>query len=217
MRYGTKENQQKMSPSEILELFKAGNERFASGNVDMRDFLKHVGETADGQYPLAVVLACMDSRISTEAIFDMGIGDLFSIRIAGNVVGFRELGSMEYGCAIAGASLLVVLGHTRCGAVTAAVDLHEKRNTAVDATGCANLDSITDEIVDAIRDESDTDYNRSASNQEFVDSVAEQNVRHSMQRIHDSSSKLRALIDDGAVMLVGGMYDVATGRVRFLD
>lgn len=209
--------QEQTGPAEVLELLKAGNERFASGESLMQDRLRQVYATSTAQYPLAVVLACMDSRVATEVIFDLELGDIFSVRVAGNVSGRHQLGSLEFGCAISGARLVLVLGHTHCGAITAAVDLVSKELDARETTGCEHLPSITDDIVALIRDDEATPPYGSAGHDEFVDRIATRNVRHTMARIGEQSSVLREMIESGRVMLAGGVYDVKTGRVEFLE
>jgi carbonic anhydrase len=193
-------------------MLKDGNERFVKGEKLSRDLLRQVDVTAQGQYPLAVVLACMDSSVATEMVFDLGIGDLFSVRVAGNIAFEKALGSLEFGCAVAGSKLLLVLGHTRCGAIKATVDLVDQGKTALEATGCENLDSVADVITPAVKAETDTKENRTSSNEAFVDRVAEINVVQTMHNIYDNSPTLRGLIDDKKVMLVGGIYDVKTGE-----
>jgi len=213
----TREVQAEATPEGVLELLRAGNQRFVAGESIQRDHRRHVEQTAAGQYPLAVVLACMDSRVSTEMAFDVGLGDIFSVRVAGNIASDEDLGSMEYGCAVAGAKLLLVLGHTRCGAVTAAVDLAVTGSTAKEATGCENLDAVTGPIIESVRAETETTGDRTGSNKAFVDRVAVVNVRRSMAQIRERSGTLRDLIDAGKVLLTGALYDVETGRVDLLD
>ena len=208
--------QQQTSPAQVLELLRAGNERFASGEPLMQDRLRQVYATSAGQYPLAVVLACMDSRVATEVIFDLELGDIFSVRVAGNVAGEQQLGSLEFGCAVAGAKLLLVLGHTGCGAINAAVDFASRGVDAVEATGCKHLPTITDDIAALIRD-NEAALLGSAGRDEFVDRITARNVRHTMGRIRERSSILDEQIESGRVMLAGGVYDVKTGRVELLD
>jgi carbonic anhydrase/SulP family sulfate permease len=215
--YSTQELQQQASPDRVLRMLREGNERFARGEPIARDARRQVGVTSSAQYPLAVVLSCMDSRLATEMIFDLGLGDVFSVRIAGNLAGERELGSMEYGCAKAGAKLLLVLGHTRCGAVTATIDLLAAGNGELGTTNCEHLDSITACIAESVRAETQTTADRNGENEEFVHRVAVQNVRHTIEQIRERSRTLRGLIDEGRVALVGAIYDVTTGRVEFLD
>lgn len=198
----TRESQAAMTPSKALEQLKAGNARFVSNTTKSRDWSAKVMGTASGQFPFAAVLACMDSRAPIEIVFDQGIGDVFGVRVAGNVVNTDELGSLEYAVKV-GTKLIVVLGHTSCGAVKGAIDgvqlgnltgLLAKIHPAVEATGCNDS-----------HDES------------CVTNVAEKNVRQSMTEIHESSPYLAKYLDEGKVELVGGIYDVATGKVTFLE
>ena len=213
----TRDVQEQADPEKVLQMLKEGNERFVKGEKLSRDLLRQVDVTAQGQYPLAVVLACMDSRVATEMVFDLGIGDLFSVRVAGNIAFEKALGSLEFGCSVAGSKLLLILGHTRCGAVKATVDLVDQGKTALEATGCENLDSVVEVIAPSVKAETDTCENRTSSNEAFVDRVAEINVVQTMNNIYDNSPTLRGLIDDRRVMLVGGIYDVKTGKVTFID
>lgn len=205
-----REAQERTDPAQVLELLKNGNERFAAGEPLLQDRLRQVYATSTAQYPLAVVLACMDSRVATEVIFDLELGDIFSVRVAGNVAGPQQLGSLEFGCAVAGAKLLMVLGHTHCGAITAAVEFASRGLDAREATGCEHLAAITDEIAALIPEPCGVD-------DELIDRIAVDNVRHTMETIREQSSTLRGRIESGDVMLVGGVYDVRTGRVEFLD
>jgi carbonic anhydrase len=196
------ESQAAMTPALALERLKTGNARFASNATKPRDWSAKVMATADGQFPFAAVLACMDSRAPVEILFDQGIGDLFGVRVAGNVVNEDELGSLEYAAKV-GAKLIVVLGHTRCGAVQGALEdvqlghltgLLEKIQPAVEAAQCTD-----------------------AKQEACVTKVAEENVRHSMRQIRERSAYLAKYLDAGKLELVGGLYDVSTGRVTFLE
>jgi carbonic anhydrase/SulP family sulfate permease len=164
-----------------------------------------------------VVLACMDSRVATEMLFDVGLGDLFSLRVAGNVASEQELGSMEYGCGVAGAKLVLVMGHTRCGAVTATINKVAKGGSADPAPGFENLDILVGRIAESVHAEAETTTERTGSNEAFVNRVTAINVRRTMQHIQQNSETLRVLIAKGKVLLVGGIYEVETGRVNFLD
>ncbi len=198
----TRESQGAMTPSAALERLKAGNARFAANEMKERDWSAKVVATASGQFPYAAILACMDSRAPVEVVFDQGLGDVFGIRVAGNVVNDDELGSLEYALKV-GAKLIVVLGHTDCGAVKGAIDdvklgnltgLLAKIHPAVAAAGC-----------------------RSSKDDACATKVAEMNVSQSMKEIRARSPYLRKYLDEGKVKLVGAMYDVATGRVTFLN
>lgn len=214
--YSTRALQDRMTPAQVLEVLRQGNERFYEGRRLDRDLARQVGATARGQHPLAVVLSCIDSRTPAELVFDTGLGDIFSVRVAGNVLSPKVLGSMEYGTAVAGARLIVVMGHTRCGAVTAAVDL-VGANVA-EATGCQHLPPILTEIQRTV-DRQACERAASLSPEHkaaFVDDVARHNVIAVVKRIVDESDTIRRLVDDGRIALVGVLYDVGTGRMSFM-
>lgn len=211
----TRETREKLSPRDVLNSLRGGNERFATDAPLARDRKGEIGQTSGGQFPLAVLLACMDSRVPTETIFDQGIGDIFSIRVAGNIVTPEVLGSMEYGCAVAGAKLIVVLGHTKCGAVTATVNV--EAGCGGDGPACDNLGAVVTPIAEVVRADTETTGDRSGENSAFVEKITQQNVRRSMAQILERSSTLKGLVDSGEIDLVGGVYDVATGRVEFLE
>lgn len=213
----TTEVQDRLTPGEVLQLLRAGNQRFVSGRREHRDFRGEVKETAAGQAPLAVVLACMDSRLATEIIFDLGLGDVFSIRVAGNIVSEQGLGSMEFGCAVAGAKLLLVLGHTRCGAVMATADFAARGGDAPEYAGLEHLAAITGPIAESLRAETTSVSADDARDDGFLERVAVLNVHHSLREIRSRSATLRRLVDAGELLLAGGLYDVATGRVEFLE
>lgn len=215
----TKELQSRVTPEEVLQALKIGNERFRTGNRITRDLGVQVSGTSGGQFPLAMVLTCIDSRTPTEIIFDLGIGDTFTARVAGNIAHDKIIGSMEYACAVAGAKLIVVLGHTQCGAVNSSVRLAIDNKTAVEATGCGNLDTLVDEIQKSIDHEKCRcfDVMGDDAKSEFLEDVTRKNVRNSMKVIIKNSDKLRELIASGKVMLIGAIYDVCTGRVEFFD
>lgn len=207
--------QKLLTPGQVLRILKDGNQRFRSGERLHRDLGREVKSTAQGQFPLAVTLSCIDSRSPAELIFDLGVGDIFNVRIAGHVAREKVLASLEYACAVAGSKLIVVLGHTRCGAVTAAVDLFHQRETAYEATGCQHLDTLITEIQKSIDGSLNlADFpNRSA----FVDEVARRNVLRTMALLTQRSQTLQRLVYDERIAIVGGMYDVASGRVDFLN
>ncbi|MBL4798710.1 MAG: bifunctional SulP family inorganic anion transporter/carbonic anhydrase [Oleispira sp.] len=215
----TREIQNKAKPSDVLEMLKEGNKRFVSGEPIIRDSRRQIDNTAEGQFPQAMVLTCMDSRVATEMMFDVGLGDLFSLRVAGNVAAEQELGSMEYGCGIAGAKLILVLGHTGCGAVAATVDLVAKGDDKADAgEGFNNLSVITNKIAHCVHEETQTQGDdRHAKNTDFVKRITEINVQQTMKDVYQKSSVLRNLIDQEKVLLVGGIYNVKTGEVEFLN
>ena len=203
----TKEKQAAMTPQSALAELKAGNARFVSGHPLKRDLLADVKATESGQYPLAVVLSCMDSRKPIEIVLDQGVGDIFSARIAGNVVNDDILGSMEFACKVSGAKFIAVLGHTSCGAIKGAIDGVE----------LGNLTGLLDKIKPAVKQVPADVQPRNSKNLGFVDKVAEANARLVMQQIRERSPILREMIDQNQIALVGGMYDVSTGEVHFFD
>jgi len=203
----TKETQAAMTPQQALAELKAGNARFVSGHPLARNFPADVKATASGQYPFAVVLSCLDSRQPIEIVLDQGIGDIFSARVAGNVLNDEILGSMEFGCKVSGAKLIAVIGHSNCGAIKGAVDGVE----------LGNLTGLLNKIKPAV-DAVPADVTpRDSRNLDFVDQVAEANVRLVMQQIRERSPILNEMIDQGQIGLVGGMYDLSTGEVRFFE
>ncbi len=205
----TKETQMTVTADIALDLLKSGNERFLEKKQLNRNLNGQVDDTSKGQYPFATVLSCIDSRVSSELIFDQGIGDIFSIRIAGNFVNTDILGSMEFACKLAGTPLIVVLGHTSCGAVKGACDKAELGNlTSMLAKIKPAVDSVTTPT-----DESQ----RNSSNLGFVNSVAEQNVHLNIQRIIDESSVIADMVANQEVNIVGAMYHVESGKVTFLS
>jgi carbonic anhydrase len=209
MRAHTRETQASTSPQLALQFLREGNERFVNNLKANRDLLEQANETRDGQWPFATILSCIDSRTSAELIFDQGLGDVFSIRIAGNVVNTDILGSMEFACAVAGSKLLVVLGHTRCGAVKGACDHVEM----------GNLTDLLAKLQPAVYQERTiTDPAlRNAKNGVFVENVAKINVRRSVRAIVERSFLLEQLIEQERIGIVGGMHDLATGQVEFYD
>ena len=200
-----KESQQRLKPNEILEILKSGNKRFVDGNLTEK-YLKHqVNATSFGQNPFAIILSCIDSRTPTEHIFDLGIGDVFSIRIAGNILNEDILGSMEFGIHKIGVKLVVVLGHTNCGAIVGACN-HVK---------LGNLTALLDKLKPAIENEKTIIENRDGSNNTFVNKVAEQNVLYTIERMRNESELIAELETAGKIKIVGGLYDVETGKVKF--
>lgn len=201
----TAETQAGITPSGALELLRQGNRRFVSGERADRNLLSQVRVTSHGQHPFAIVLGCIDSRVPPEVIFDQGIGDIFTGRVAGNVVGDDQLGSMEFACKVAGARLVLVLGHTRCGAVAGALEGAELGNLT------ALLDKISpaQKVVVGADDPSPVTF-------ELITRVAEANVRRMVERIRKESPVLASMEADGGVLIAGAMYEVETGSVRFL-
>jgi len=206
MRTLTKEIQNSLTPAMALQLLRNGNQRFINNLKLHRNLLEQVNETSDGQHPFAVVFGCIDSRISAELVFDQGLGDIFSIRVAGNVVNEDIVASMEFACKIAGAKIVLVLGHTRCGAVKGACDGVEMGNLT------ALLHKIKPAIINT--DVTAFDPNNPYS---FVNAVAESNVHHVMDEICRASTILDQMVKEGSIDIVGGMYDVETGRVEFFQ
>jgi carbonic anhydrase len=198
----TEESLAAMTPTSALEKLKKGNARFVEGNMKSRNWLAKASATAGGQYPFATILACMDSRAPIEIIFDQGIGDVFGIRIAGNIVNDDVLGSMEYATKVVGSKLLVVLGHTSCGAVKGSID-------------DAKLGNLTG-LLAKIRPAVSASGPGSAKDDAYVNKVAQANVSQAMKEIREKSPTIKAQLDDGTVSLVGAMYDVSTGKVTFL-
>ena len=205
MRTLTKELRDKLTPEDAIEVLKAGNKRFVNNLKAHRNLLEQVNETADSQHPFAVILSCMDSRTSVELIFDQGLGDIFSIRIAGNILNNDILGSLEFATAIAGSKVIVVLGHTKCGAITAACD-----NVTLN-----NLTILLDKIRPAINKETETKNRRDGSNSSFVLNVTKLNVLMTIKDIKNKSNIIADLIRTGTIDIVGGIYDVDYGRVEF--
>lgn len=203
----TKESQAAMTPKQALEELREGNARFVAGAPLHRDFPAQVKATASGQYPFAVVLSCLDSRQPIEIVFDQGIGDIFSARVAGNVLNDDILGSMEFACKVSGAKLIAVIGHSNCGAIKGAVDDVE----------LGNLTGLLAKIKPAIDAVPADVQPRTSKNYAFVNAVAEENVRLVMKEIRERSPILREMLDQGEIGLVGGMYDLSTGKVQFYD
>jgi carbonic anhydrase len=203
----TKASQAAMTPPQALQELRDGNARFVAGRPLLRNFSAEVKATAAGQYPFAVVLSCLDSRQPVEIVLDQGIGDIFSARVAGNVLNDDILGSMEFACKVSGAKLIAVVGHSNCGAIKGAVDDVELGNlTGLLAKIKPAIDSVPAEVQPRI-----------SKNYSFVDQVSAANVRLVMKEIRERSPILREMLDQGQIALVGGMYDLATGKVQFYD
>ena len=207
MKAHTKESQAAMTPQTSLQALKDGNERFVNASQVVRDLNAQVDATSTGQFPFATVLHCIDSRVSAEHIFDQGIGDLFSIRIAGNFVNEDILGSMEFACKLAGTKVLVVLGHTAWGAVKGACD-HARMG---------NLTALINKIEPAVAavDQPTDESLRNSANIDFVNTVAAKNVEMTLNDIRTKSTILKDLEADGDLIIVGGMYDISNGKVTF--
>ena len=205
MKTLTKELQAAIPPGLAIELLKDGNKRFVNNLKFNRNLLQQANETSDGQHPFAVILSCIDSRTSAELIFDQGLGDVFSVRIAGNIINEDILGSMEFGCKVAGAKIIVVLGHTKCGAVKGACDHVEM----------GNLTALLTKIRPAVDDESTIKENRNSGNNDFVEKVSVINVKRTVQAIMERSTILKEMIDAGQIGIIGGTHNIATGEVTF--
>lgn len=205
MKTLTKEMQTAITPSKALELLQEGNKRFVNNLKINRNLLQQANETSDGQHPFAVILSCIDSRTSAELIFDQGLGDIFSVRIAGNIINEDILGSMEFACKVAGSKIIVVLGHTKCGAVKGACDHVEM----------GNLTALLTKIRPAVDDETTTKENRNSKNSDFVENVAAINVKRTVKSIMERSPILKEMIESGQIGIVGGTHDITKGEVTF--
>lgn len=209
MKAHTRETQATMTPQKALGFLKEGNVRFQNNLKANRNLLEQVNDTSDGQFPFATILSCIDSRVSAELVFDQGLGDIFSVRIAGNFVNEDILGSMEFACKLAGTKLIVVLGHTSCGAVKGACD---------DAK-LGNLTKLIEKItpaVKAVTEPKDASL-RNSKNLEFVDNVSHMNVKLTIDRIHAESPILTEMEKNGEILIIGAMYDINTGEVKFYE
>lgn len=207
MRTFTKETQDELTPELALNLLKQGNARFVNNIKAHRNLLEQVNETSAGQFPFAAILSCIDSRTSAELIFDQGLGDILSIRIAGNILNEDILGSMEFSCKLAGSKLIVVLGHTNCGAITGAC------NNIV----LGNITGLLNKIKPAIEQETETKTNRTVNNEVFLRNVTVNNVFITVKKVREQSSILHAMEQTGEIKIIGGLYDVDTGQVTFFE
>ena len=207
MKTHTKETQELLTPRMAMNILREGNERFIRNLKQQRNLLEQVNDTRDGQWPFATVLSCIDSRTSAELIFDQGLGDIFSVRIAGNIINEDILGSMEFACKVAGSKLIVVLGHTKCGAVKGACDHVEM----------GNLTELLSKIQPAVYQENVTKKDRTSANYTFVENVAEINVKRSVKNIIERSFILEQMVENGQIGVIGAMYNIETGVVDFYD
>ncbi len=207
MRAHSKETQASLTPRMAMEILQEGNGRFIKNLKAQRDLLEQVNDTREGQWPFATILSCIDSRTSAELVFDQGLGDIFSIRIAGNIVNTDILGSMEFACKVAGSKLIVVLGHTKCGAVKGACDHVEM----------GNLTELPSKLQPAVYSESETTAadKRNSKNGKFVENVATLNVKRSVKNIIERSFILEEMLNKGEIGIVGAMYNIDTGKVEF--
>jgi len=207
MKAHSKETQANLTPRKALQILKEGNERFIHNLKVQRDLLEQVNDTREGQWPFAIILSCIDSRTSSELIFDQGLGDVFSVRIAGNIVNTDILGSMEFACKLAGSKLIVVLGHTKCGAVKGACDHVEM----------GNLTELLAKLQPAVYQENETKTDRNSKNKTFVENVATINVKRNVKNIIERSFILEQMVENGEIGVVGAMYNIETGEVEFYD
>ena len=203
----TAETQAALTPMEVLQRLKDGNERFLNNQAVSRDFLGQVRQTAGGQYPMAAVLGCIDSRVPHEIVFDKGVGDIFSARVAGNFVNTDILGSLEFATAVAGSKVIVVLGHTECGAVKGACDHVE----------LGNLTATLSNIAPAVYAVDDIEGPRTSANKDFVHAVAVENVEMTVRNMVERSPVMHGLVEAGDLIVIGAMHDVATGEVTFFE
>lgn len=216
--YATRELQHRLTPQQVLQILIDGNERFLTGRRLTRDFGRQLNATAHGQHPIAVILSCIDSRAPAELIFDLGLGDIFSVRVAGNVISQKVLGSIEYACAVAGAKLVLVTGHTRCGAVTAAVSAASSSSSVTETTGCKHLEPIVRDIQLSLDSDLIQRFENAAGEAQVacVDEVARRNVARSVTTILEQSQTLSDLVKAERIAVIGAMYDVTTGKIDFL-
>lgn len=211
MKAHTFETQTTITPEKALDILREGNERFVKNLKANRDLLSQVNDTRAGQWPFAVVLSCIDSRTSAELIFDQGLGDIFSVRIAGNFVNQDILGSMEFGCNVAGSKLVVVLGHTKCGALKGGLDA-----AAIQGLGMDNLNHLIDHFDHIIKDIIVDGEERSSKNEDLLERLNQSNVKNAIEDIRTKSSTLKKLEDEGKIKIVGANYDVETGVVTWI-
>ncbi len=207
MRTHTKETQEGLTPEHALDILKEGNARFVNNIKAHRNLLEQVNETKSGQFPFAAILSCIDSRTSAELIFDQGLGDVFSIRIAGNILNDDILGSMEFACKIAGSKLIVVLGHTKCGAIEGACDNIE----------LGHITTLLNKVKPAIAIEKETSADRNSKNKKFVENVTVNNITLTVQKVKEQSPMLREMEQSGKIKIIGGLYDLDTGIVTFFE
>jgi len=203
----TQEEQASLTPARVMELLKEGNKRFVNGEVTLRNHKEQNRRAAANQFPKAIVLSCVDSRVPVEDVFDRGIGDMFVARVAGNFVNTDILGSMEFACKVSGAKLILVLGHEYCGAVKGAID----------AVELGNITAMLEKIKPAVNSFLDYEREKASSNAEFVHMVAEKNVQLNVARIRQESPILQEMEATGEIKIVGAMYNMETGQVNFME
>jgi carbonic anhydrase len=207
MKTLTKAMQDAITPEIALHLLREGNKRFINNLKVNRSLLQQANETSDGQHPFAVILSCIDSRTSVELIFDQGLGDVFSVRIAGSIINEDILGSMEFACKVAGTKIIVVLGHSKCGAVKGACDNIEM----------GNLTALLNKLHAAVKDEKSTIDNRDSSNEQFVEKVTTIHIKNTIHAIMERSPILKELILAGKCGIIGGYHDITSGEVSFYE
>lgn len=207
MRTMDEETQRNLTPQKALQILKEGNNRFVNNLKADRNHLQQINDTRDGQWPFAVILSCIDSRTPAELIFDQGLGDIFSVRVAGNVINDDVLGSLEYACKIAGSKMVVVLGHTKCGAIKGACD----------GVQMGHVSTLLNKIQPAIYGETTITEHRDSSNEAFLNAVTQLNMERSVKMILEQSAILREMIHAGEVGIIGAVYDVETGHVEFYE
>ncbi|MFM1802179.1 MAG: Carbonic anhydrase 2, partial [Planctomycetota bacterium] len=212
--YSTQELQSQMTPAQVLDVLMDGNERFRTDQRLRRDLTRQTVGSSQGQHPLAVILSCIDSRSPAELIFDLGLGDIFSIRVAGNIVGGKILGSMEYATEVAGAKLIMVLGHSQCGAVTAAIQLKDSEKPIAEVTGCQHLNDVISriEVNTSLKPGMDTEIKSQIINQ-----TIRENVVHSVKTILNESQTIQKLVAQGKIAIVGAVYHVDSGITELLQ
>lgn len=202
----TKEDQDKLTPVQVIDLLREGNSRFVAGEVTIRNHKAQIRKAVLSQYPKAIVLSCVDSRVPVEDVFDRGIGDMFVARVAGNFVNPDILGSMEFACRVSGSKVILILGHEHCGAV----------KSAIDGVELGNITEMLSKVAPAI-EQTKYDGERKSSNEEYVHHVTELNVRLNIERVRNESPILKQMEVDGEIAICGGLYDMDNGEVTFLD
>jgi len=202
----TKEQRDALTPEQIIQSFKEGNERFMNNDLTARDHSALVRNSTNGQFPKAVILSCLDSRVPVEDVFDRGIGDIFVGRVAGNFVNEDLLGSMEFGCKVSGAKVILVLGHEHCGAI----------KSAIDDVKLSNITAMLSKIRPVV-EKTTYEGERTSDNPEFVHEVCENNIQYTMDQIRLNSPILKEMEDNGEIKIIGGVYDMSTGKVTFLE
>ena len=203
----TAEIQQSLNPQQILDSLRVRNERFAAGKMTKVDYTAQVLKSENGQYPSAVILSCLDSRVPVESIFDLSIGDVFVARVAGNIVNPDILGSMEYGCKVAGSKVILVLGHSNCGAVKSAIDKVE----------LGNITELLSKITPAVDSASTKEGDETSKNTEFVSKVTNENVKLAIDNIRKNSPILKDMEEKGQIKIAGGVYNLENGKVTFIN